>query len=448
MAGRNTFEFIKNNPSILYTLLLIIVLPLSIWFTTFYAINSFEKNIDLITQEKALAIENVISDDIKETIKDNNTDELRLKIERIARENPEISNLEVISFSEGKFKIIASKKKSSIGKNISDPSYNLAWYQKQNIAYLSGTPKERFWKLVKPVGKSQTGSGFLLSLSLSLNRSDTLTERIAKTAYFIIVALIILVLLLVVQHARLFQYAEFYKKLKKIDEAKNSFFRMAIHELQTPIVNIRGYIELLKDKMGDSLGDEEKESLSRISISAKNLSDLMYDVLEVVKIEQGALDFSLEKIEPPKIIREALETFKWKAKNKGLEVEYQSNCGQWKILANKNRFREIVVNLLENALKYTKEGKIKLNDWIDEKKKVYYLTIEDTGIGISGEEQKNLFTKFYRVRNKETADIRGTGLGLWITKSACQKMKGGIVLESIKGIGSKFTVYFKAIKEK
>jgi signal transduction histidine kinase len=102
--------------------------------------------------------------------------------------------------------------------------------------------------------------------------------------------------------------------------------------------------------------------------------------------------------------------------------------------------------LVENAIKYTKSGKVEVKEWLEKKNRYYYVSVEDTGIGISGEEQKRLFEKFYRAQNPETAEIAGTGLGLWITKSLIERMNGAIAVESIKNVGSKFTISFPAAK--
>jgi len=111
-------------------------------------------------------------------------------------------------------------------------------------------------------------------------------------------------------------------------------------------------------------------------------------------------------------------------------------------MANPNRLREIIFNLVDNAIKYTPKGWVKLETQADKIRKKYRISVVDTGLGISAQAQTKLFQKFYRVRTRETADIPGTGLGLWISKELCQKMGGQIFLESSEGKGSKFTLIF------
>jgi signal transduction histidine kinase len=440
---KRIFGFIKENPSILYSLVLIIFLPLILWWNTFFTIKSFERNIDFTLQTKALAIENTLAELVSDKI--DSPDILQEKIEKISKENPEIKKLRVIVFEEDKFKILASQDKKEIGEELSDPSLAISWHQNQNIAHLMGSSEERFWSLIKPVFHQGKKVG-LVSMALSLKATDLLITKAIYYSYLVVIVAILISLFLVLQHTRLFEYLKLYKELRKIEKMRESFFRMAIHELQSPIVNIRGYIEALEEELGPSLSITQKEQLSRISLSAKNLSELVYDILEVVRIERGALDISLKQIFPQKIVKEVVDFLRPKAEAKNLTFIYSQKELPWTIKVNPHRFREILNNLIENAIKYTKRGKIEVKEWVDEVKEIYYISVEDTGIGISGEEQKRLFEKFYRVKNRDTAGIPGTGLGLWIVKNLCEKMKGGIVVESIKGVGSKFTVYFPATK--
>ena len=221
---------------------------------------------------------------------------------------------------------------------------------------------------------------------------------------------------------------------------------MATHELQSPIINIRGYLEVLEEEIGSSLTEEQKEFFQRAKVSAKNLSDLMYDILEVSRLEQGRLDFTPQKISPPKIITEIVQDLKIKAAGKGLSLVLELGEEAAFIKANSNRLRQVLVNLLENAIKYTPKGEILLRAAIDKNKKRYIIEVKDTGLGISAQDQKRLFERFYRVKTKETADIPGTGLGLWIAKQLTEKMGGKIFVESMKGVGTKFTVIFPLVK--
>ena len=116
-----------------------------------------------------------------------------------------------------------------------------------------------------------------------------------------------------------------------------------------------------------------------------------------------------------------------------------------KIYADSERTKEILINLIGNALKYTAQGSVSVSGKI--KDNSYLITVADTGFGISAEDQKRLFQKFSRIQNRKTQMITGTGLGLWITFELARRMNGAITVESIEGVGSHFTLHLPLAKK-
>lgn len=157
-------------------------------------------------------------------------------------------------------------------------------------------------------------------MGLSLKATDLLMRKTIFSAYLVSVIAILFCLFLVLHHTQLFGYVSLSKRLQEIDKAKDEFIRMATHELQSPIANIRGYILILKEEIGNLLNEQQKEHFSRIEISAKNLTNLIDDILEVARIEAGRLDFSPKIVQPEKIIEEVVGELKLKAQQKGLKL--------------------------------------------------------------------------------------------------------------------------------
>ena len=439
---KRIFNFIKNYPGILYSLFLIILIPSVLYFNTFFTINSFQRNIDYNRQTQALIAESIFSSLANEFF--SQPDILQKKIEEITQENKEITKLRIMQEEKGgKFKIIASQNQEEVGNFISEPFLSLSWTQNQAIADLIREQGERFWKVTRPIHDSKTGEKIgLISMALSLKESDISIARSVYLAYLIIIVAIIASLFLIIQHTLLFGYVALTKKLQEIDKMKDEFIRMTTHELQTPIANIHGYILTLEEEISYLLSDAQKEYFNRIRISAKNLSDLIYDILEVSRIEQGRLDFTAQKIFPDQLIKELAGDFKIKAEEKNLRLLFRETPTPLSIFANPTRFKQIITNLIENAIKYTTAGEIEIGFRTDEAKGKYIIFVRDTGLGISAEAQKRLYERFYRVKTRETAGIPGTGLGLWISKQLCEKMRGEIFVESMEGVGSKFSVVF------
>jgi signal transduction histidine kinase len=234
--------------------------------------------------------------------------------------------------------------------------------------------------------------------------------------------------------------------MKEAEKAKNEFIRMATHELQGPVTNIKNYVLELKEMLSQKLTKEEKEFLEIVEVSAKNLSELMADILQVSRIEQGSLDFAPQILDAGKETEEIVKNFEIQAKQKNLKLIFEKPKEKILILANPYRFKEVLNNLLTNAIKYTFEGEIKVEIKVDFSKKRCYISVEDTGIGISAENQRKIFEKFFREKRKETSGIPGTGLGLWLVKEIMRRSGGDIFFESREGKGSKFTFYFPLVK--
>lgn len=433
------FEFIKTYPAVFYSVFLIIFLPLLLFWNTFFIVSKFEKISDSILQKKALFLESAISVLASDLL--DYPEILQEKLEALLELNPEVKHLRILRKEGEDFKILNSFKKEEIGAILDDPALVLSWSQNQNIASLILSPdkSERLWRIVSPVFRNGEKVA-LISLSLSLKETDKLIEKSVFNAFLITVFGILVALFLVYQHTNLFGYVILSQKLKEIDRAKDEFIRMATHELQSPIVNLRGYLVEIKEKLKDKLSSQEKEYFEKVEISAKNLSQLIEDILKVSRIEQGRLDFTPEKLNLNQELSQIVSEFLKRAREKKLELFYEKPSPEIYIKANPLRLREIMTNLLENAIKYTFKGFVKVTTKIDLQRKRCYIFVIDTGVGISAQAQKKLFQKFFREKKKETAGIPGTGLGLWITKELVEQMGGEIFVESIEGQGSKFIV--------
>lgn len=441
---KRSFDFIRKNPALLYSLLLIVLIPTALYYNTFSTVNSFQKNIDYELQTRALLAESIFGVFAPDVLE--NTELLQRKIEKVAKDNPEIANIRLILPENEKFKIVVSKNSEDVEQEISSTSIDLAWTQNQTIAHLTSQNGERFWEVVKPISDLEGKNMGLVSILMSLKSTDLLVLKSVRNSYIILTITVLFSLFLIIQHTQLFRYPILLKKVQEVDRMKDEFLRMALHELQSPVGNIRGYIESLGEELSGRLNENQRESFSRISLSAKNLSDLIYDMLEVSRIEQGRLDFTPQKISPQQILNELVKEMSPKASINGLKLIFQPKEEPYLINVNSHRFKQVLTNLIENAIKYTRKGEIEISTRYSEVKKKYFIGVRDAGVGISAEAQKRLFEKFYRVKTRETAGIPGTGLGLWICKEICKKMNGEILLESMEGVGSKFTISFPLVK--
>jgi len=233
------------------------------------------------------------------------------------------------------------------------------------------------------------------------------------------------------------------KGLKRLKELQEEFVFIAAHDLRAPVTVIKGYLSMVLGGDTGPLNDKMKDYLGETNRANERLAKLVEDLLEVARSEAGRIEV---KLIPTDIKEPAVETvreLKPLADEKSIVISYiGGEEGLPNALADSGRFKEALVNLVSNAIKYTPEkGEVKI---FQEARGGEVIThVKDNGFGISKEAQKKLFEKFYRVQTKETRDITGTGLGLFIVKQLIEKMGGKIWFESEEGKGSTFSFSLK-----
>jgi two-component system, OmpR family, phosphate regulon sensor histidine kinase PhoR len=228
---------------------------------------------------------------------------------------------------------------------------------------------------------------------------------------------------------------------KILERSKDEFLSIASHELRTPLTAIRGNIELIKKHFSAKFNDESfNEMIDDIHVSSQRLIELVNEFLNMSRLEQGKLRLESEIFDVCSLITESIVEIKANADAKGLAVDYVPPEQQPpNVIADKNRVREVLINLIGNAIMYTDRGKITINVAHDDT--FVKILVSDTGKGIPPQSQNMLFRKFQQANaNLYTRDAsRSTGLGLYISKLMVESMGGSIFLEkSVVGRGSTF----------
>jgi signal transduction histidine kinase len=168
----------------------------------------------------------------------------------------------------------------------------------------------------------------------------------------------------------------------------------------------------------------------------ERLADLVDDLLNVGRIEQGRIEVKPVEMDLGNLVVSVIKELQVQADAKNLKLTTNTQ-NLPKVKADPDRVKQVLVNLLGNAVKYTEKGQVKVTFEQDEKMVTCH--VKDNGIGMKPEEQKHLFEQFYRVKNEKTRQIVGTGLGLWITKKIVEMMGGKIWVASVEGKGSTFS---------
>lgn len=224
------------------------------------------------------------------------------------------------------------------------------------------------------------------------------------------------------------------QKLKELMEVKNEFLHITSHQLRTPLTAIRGMISMWNSGDFDNIPDEEKKKMiERIYLSTERLNNITNDMLDALELEGGFFKFQFRAVFLEEVVKEIVETLKPNYDKKGLYIKFdfdKNNISE--IEAEPNYIRQVFLNLIDNACKYTKEGGVEIN--ISKSKDYIAVIIKDTGIGIGKRDQKKMFEKFTRGKNAILANAIGSGLGLFIAKKIVDGHHGKIEFYS-EGVG-------------
>jgi len=233
---------------------------------------------------------------------------------------------------------------------------------------------------------------------------------------------------------------------KKEQQQRSDFISTASHEMRTPVASIQGFIELALNTKVSNVDDKARGYLEKAHEATKHLGRLFQDLLTVSRSEDGRLANNPRLIEVGEFLQELVEQDRLAAEKKGLKLLHESNGNPDSktispllyVNVDPERLREVILNLLDNAMKYTTAGIITVGTSL--KETGVLIRISDTGMGIAAEDIPHLFQKFYRTDNSKTREVGGTGLGLFICKQIVDVMGGKIWVESVLGAGSTFYV--------
>lgn len=232
--------------------------------------------------------------------------------------------------------------------------------------------------------------------------------------------------------------------LKRLRELQNEFVFVATHELRAPVTAIRWYLE---DALPMAEGGSVREVLEKINAANVRLERLVQDLLEIARAEAGKLTIDVAPCDMAASVKQVLEEMEPDARQRGVSLSYREIEGTCAVMADEIRLKEILANLVSNAVKYNKEGG-SVEIFHERKDGVLATHVRDTGLGIPSKDQRRIFEKFFRVEGKDRRDVPGTGLGLFITKQLAERMGGRIWFESREGEGATFSFELPVAQEK
>ena len=236
-------------------------------------------------------------------------------------------------------------------------------------------------------------------------------------------------------------------RLKQLDEAKSDFISIASHQLRTPLTAIKGYASMMLEGSFGKVPVRAHNATDKIFQSAQRLVLIIGDFLDISHIEQGTMNYEFTDFDLKALVKELADEFKATVENhpnkaKVLKISFEADEKEnFSVKADQNKIRQVVSNLIDNSIKYTPEGLVKISLSKNAETEKVLLKVEDSGIGINSETMPNLFKKFGRAKSLSSVYANGSGLGLYVAKEIIKAHKGKIWAESEgEGKGSKFFV--------
>jgi two-component system CheB/CheR fusion protein len=232
-------------------------------------------------------------------------------------------------------------------------------------------------------------------------------------------------------------------EMKKLEQRKDDFIKMASHELKTPITSINGYVQLLLNIYNEA--DEQRLNLSKSTVKSSlntiakqvvKLTRLITELLDLSKIESGKLELHKTPFYLKDLVEETVQDVRQTASKHAILVHSEFDQKVW---ADKDRIGQVILNLLTNAIKYSPDSD-NIEVYVEGNKNCAMVKVKDYGIGIDKKDHNRIFERFYRVEGKKELTFPGFGIGLFIANEIIQRHDGNISVQSEKGKGSVFTI--------
>jgi two-component system, NarL family, sensor histidine kinase BarA len=240
-------------------------------------------------------------------------------------------------------------------------------------------------------------------------------------------------------------------RLKDLDRLKSSFLATVSHELRTPLTSIIGYSEMLAEGLAGTLNDEQVDYVRTIMEKGETLLKLISSILDISQIEAGKVRLNFEPMDVVELVNTSVSSLKPQAQKKGVTLEAKVPAKMPQVTGDRDRLRQVLVNLLANAVKFTPRGgrvtvtATEVSHQPDLNAEGYRLIVEDSGVGIPTDQFDKIFQSFYQVDSSSTREYGGAGLGLAIVKSFVEGHGGVVRLSSEMGHGSRFTLIFPVL---
>lgn len=435
----------REKREIVYSIAVLVAVPLLVIVNTLLLVRSTSAALNGELRREASVTNSVIAQSSLSYLQEKNYDLLSAYLNKLEKSEPTLMHTMVILDGVDGLKIIArSDSAPSKLTTVFETTAELTASRKMPIAALVNTfdrnkNQAQAWNVMTPIVDSNGDRVFgFISSSILTTEAQMEIDKIYLRAFIILAASVLLIFGLLFRYFRLVGYIQLLAKQRELNQTMSDFLSVATHELKAPTSIIKGYLSNVMDGVAGPIGADVKKQLEVAMAQTERLNDLVKDLLNVSRVDQGRIEYNFVPVDTVKIISLIVDNYRPIAAEKGLKLIYEPVEGLPMVRADEGRVQEIFTNLIDNAIKYTAEGSVTITQRIEQDK--LSTSIRDTGFGMSPEAKQRLFQRFYRVQTAQTQNISGTGLGLWIIKQYATAMKGSIDVESMEGVGSNFIV--------
>ncbi len=237
------------------------------------------------------------------------------------------------------------------------------------------------------------------------------------------------------------------EKRRAEDGLKNDFIALASHQLRAPLASLKWYGELLEKQSGGKLTKKQQEYVRRMNLSTERMNMLISEFLHVSRIEEGQMKHEPKRFNTRHLVKGIVESLRHVIHEKKIKVSIVNKAKTKTLLQDPDLVRELYVNVISNAVKYTPDnGKVKIT--LEDHGSLLLLRVKDTGVGIPADEHHKIFSKFFRASNIVKDGFSGTGLGLYAARRIAHHLGGDVSFESELGGGSTFLISLPRTRKK
>lgn len=435
----------RSKLEILYSVGIILAIPTLLAINTVLLTSSTRSAFDLELSRKSDLVNSVIAQQSLPAVETRDYENLNSNLSAIEKTQPSIRQLQVIVKDETGINRVAQGDETLDDINPSiETQVNIAYERRQPVARFiniyDGDRRSQAWNVATPILDGEDNVLGVAVSSILTNDAEEVIDSAYLNSFIIMAVSIVVIVVLLFRHFRLVGYVQLLAKQKELNQTMSDFLSVATHELRAPTTVIKGNMENITDGIYGPVDTKVKEQLGVVLAQTDRMNSLVNDLLNVSRVEQGRIEYDIQDVDSTQVLRTIYDMYRPIANNKGLDLSVDIAEGLPNIRVDEGRLQEIFTNLIDNAVKYTETGSVTITQKLDGKK--LETSIKDTGFGMSPEDSKRLFQRFYRIRTDKTSTINGTGLGLWIIKQYIEAMGGKIEVESIEGTGSNFIVSF------